>query len=139
VRPRVDDPDLEKILKYKMHQLERNRERLKLSSGLIELKESNFNMIISNNKPVLVDFWAEWCGPCRVMHPIFEKLATEFQDKVVFGRLNVDNNGEIAAKYRVMSIPTFIIFSGGKPVDMVVGAVGEDGLRRLIVKQVGSS
>lgn len=102
------------------------------------LTNSNFNIIISDTKAVLVDFWAEWCGPCKVMHPIFEKLASEYGDKMVFARLNVDDNGELSAKYRVMSIPTFIVFLDGKPIDMVVGAVGEDGLRKLIHKHIRS-
>ncbi|MFC1754513.1 thioredoxin [Thermoproteota archaeon] len=104
----------------------------------IILTNSNFNMIMSDTKAVLVDFWAEWCGPCKVMHPIFEKLASEYGDKMVFTRLNVDDNGELSAKYRVMSIPTFIVFLDGKPIDMVVGAVGEESLRKLIHKHIGS-
>lgn len=102
----------------------------------IVLTESNFNMIMSDNKAVIVDFWAEWCGPCKMMHPIFEKMAAEYGDKIVFARLNVDDNGDLSAKYRVMSIPTFIVFQGGKPIDMIVGAVGEDGLRKLIQKHI---
>lgn len=107
-----------------------------MSTESTVLTGSNFNMIMSNGKAVLVDFWAEWCGPCRVMHPIFEKLAAEYGEKIVFARLNVDDNGDLSAKYRVMSIPTFMVFAGGKPVDMVVGAVGEDGLRHLIQKHI---
>ena len=109
-----------------------------MSTEPIVLTNSNFNMIMSNSKAILVDFWAEWCGPCRMMHPIFEKLAVEYGDKIIFTRLNVDENGDIAAKYRVMSIPTFMVFSGGKPIDVVVGAVGEEGLKRLIQKHINS-
>jgi thioredoxin 1 len=129
----VGDPELEKILNQKTHELQRRAELAKMTS-LVELTGSNFNMIMSDSKPVLVDFWAEWCGPCRMMHPVFEKLASEYGSKMIFARLNVDENGEIAAKYRVMSIPTFMVFKGGQPVDMVVGAVGEDGLRKIIQK-----
>ncbi len=134
----MNDPELDKILEEKMLELKRKAEAMKMSTGSVELNGSNFNIILSDNKPVLIDFWAEWCGPCKVMHPVFEKLASEYGDRMVFARLNVDDNGEIAVKYRVMSIPTFMVFLGGKPVDMLIGAVGAGGLRNLIQKHVNS-
>jgi thioredoxin 1 len=104
------------------------------SSNLVELSERNFDEIVGGSKPVLVDFWATWCGPCQFMLPIFDKLAKKYGDKVAFGRLNVDDNQGIAMRYDVYAIPTFIMFMNGKTVDRAVGAVGEKGLEGLLQK-----
>lgn len=102
--------------------------------NLVELAEGNFDSTVNGNKPVLVDFWATWCGPCQFMLPIFDKLAKKYGDKVTFGRLNVDDNQGVAMRYDVYAIPTFVIFMNGKAVDKVVGAVGEKGLESLLQK-----
>lgn len=104
------------------------------NSNLIELAEKNFDEVINNAKPTLVDFWATWCGPCQFMLPIFDKLAKKYAEKVAFGRLNVDDNQSVAMRYDVYAIPTFIIFMNGKAVDRAVGAVGEKGLEGLLQK-----
>lgn len=101
---------------------------------LIELSEKNFDEVIGSNKPVLVDFWATWCGPCQFMLPIFDKLSKKYGGKVTFGRLNVDDNQGIAMRFDVYAIPTFIVYMNGKVVDKAVGAVGEKGLEGLLNK-----
>jgi thioredoxin 1 len=126
----MSDPELEEIMKKKMQQMN------KPSDGMIELGEKNFDDIVSGGKPVLVDFWASWCGPCQFMLPIFDKLAKKYGDKIVFARLNVDENQSVAARYDVYAIPTFIVFQDGKAIDRAVGAVGEPGLENLIKKQI---
>ena len=104
------------------------------SAQLLELSEKNFDETISGDKPVLVDFWATWCGPCQFMLPIFDKLAKKYSQKVNFGRLNVDDNQGIAMRFDVYAIPTFIVFMNGKAIDRAVGAVGEKGLEGLLQK-----
>ncbi|MCP8303903.1 MAG: thioredoxin [archaeon] len=104
----------------------------------LNLTSENFDRVINSDKPVIVDFWAGWCGPCLYMVPVFEKLAEKYGEKMVFSRLNVDDNRDIAARYHVFSIPTFMVFMNGKPDDTVVGAVGERGLEKLIAKYVES-
>jgi thioredoxin 1 len=104
------------------------------AAQLFELSEKNFDETISGDKPVLVDFWATWCGPCQFMLPIFDKLAKKYAQKVNFGRLNVDDNQGIAMRFDVYAIPTFIVFMNGKAIDRAVGAVGEKGLEGLLQK-----
>src|SRR5262249_49375217 len=95
----------------------------------LHLTEKNFDEEVLKSKiPVMVDFWAEWCGPCRVIAPIVEELSGEYSGKLKIAKLNVDEAQDVAMKYSVMSIPTLIFFKGGKPVDQVVGAMSKDHL-----------
>ena len=99
----------------------------------IRLTDANFDQIIQGDKPVLVDFWAPWCGPCRMIAPTVEALAGEFAGRLVVGKLNVDENQRTASRYGVMSIPTLIVFRKGKVVDQVVGAVPGHILRQRVL------
>lgn len=90
----------------------------------LEFTDSNFtDEVEKSDLPVLIDFWAVWCGPCRMIAPIVEELATEYQGKAKIGKVDVDNNPMIAGKFGIRSIPTLLIFKGGKVVDQIVGAV----------------
>lgn len=95
--------------------------------------DSNFKKeVLESQLPVLVDFWAEWCGPCKTIAPIIEELAKEYNDKLKIGKLDVDSNPGIATQYGVMSIPTLIFFKNGKVTDQVVGVLNKQGLKHKI-------
>ena len=98
----------------------------------VEITDSNFNEIVTKNDVVLVDFWAEWCGPCRMIAPMIEELASEYDGKAVIGKLDVDNNQESSIKFGVRSIPTLLVFKNGEMVDRHVGAVPKETLSSSI-------
>ena len=102
----------------------------------IELTDANFDQIVNADKPVLVDFWAEWCGPCKMIGPVVEELAKDYDGKAVVAKLNVDENPQVTARYGVRSIPTLLVFKGGQIVDKQVGAVPKSVLAQKLAAQV---
>lgn len=97
-----------------------------------ELTHDNFNEIVKSDKPVLVDFWASWCGPCRMVSPIIDRIAEEYAGKINVGKVNVDNEGALAAEFAIVSIPTVILFKNGKEVQKLVGVRSEDDYADMI-------
>ena len=102
----------------------------------IELTDSNFDQIVNSDKPVLVDFWAEWCGPCKMIGPVVEELANEYEGKAVVAKLNVDENPQTTAKFGVRSIPTLLVFKKGQVVDKQIGAVPKSVLASKLQAQL---
>jgi len=137
-----EDIELEKIRYKKMHELLfKNIEKNKKNEGIldfpIEINNENFNEIIKKYNNLIIDFWAEWCGPCMIIAPIIEELAKEYAGKIVFGKINVDENQEIAAKFLIMSIPTLIFFKNGREVNRIIGLIPKENINKEIEKIYG--
>ena len=128
-----DDPEIEKIKQRQLENLLKQQNQPKIEPGITDLNDSNFDQIISAENPTLVDFWAEWCGPCKTMHPVFESLSKTYP-KIKFARVNVDNNQNISTRFAVQSIPTFIMFKSGQIVDKMMGSIGAPGIHMICKK-----
>ncbi len=128
--------EIEKIRQKKLKELMKKMTSKDVISSPINVDSTNFEKILGEYENVVVDFWAEWCMPCKMLSPIIEELAKEFAGKVVFAKLNTDENPLIANKYNITGIPTLIFFRKGKPVDKIVGAVPKGELVRWIKRNL---
>jgi thioredoxin 1 len=131
----MTDEEIEKIKARKLSEMIKKQQEVNelQETGVTELDSSNFEQTITSELPTLVDFWADWCNPCRAMHPVFIRMAKKYK-KIRFARLNIDQNQDIATRLGIQSIPIFIMFKNGKPIDKVVGAVGEPGINLIAQK-----
>ena len=125
------DEEIEKIKEKKLKEFLRGFEK----SNVIHLDSASLKALLKNeSRPILVDFWAEWCGPCRLLAPIFEKLSKKYSDKIVFAKVNVDECPDLAEEYGVMAVPTLILFVNGTEAERIVGLVPEKRIESLIKK-----
>ena len=105
------------------------------SAGILELSDLTFeNEVLKSEEPVLVDFWAPWCGPCRILAPVVEEIATSYLGRLKVGKINVDHNQDTTMAYGIRSIPTLIIFKHGKALDQIIGAVPKSEIERMVKK-----
>ena len=142
VMSRDIDKELDEIMARKKSELLTNAQlsenKPSSVSSPITLSDSNFEQALKENPLLVVDFWAVWCGPCRMVAPVIEQLASELAGKVVFGKLNVDENPAISRTFGIQSIPTIAIFKNGKAIDAIVGAVSKSQMQSTILKYLGN-
>jgi len=123
--------ELEQIREKKMHELKNQMSTPKIEKPIV-VSDRNFDQTVKNYPLIVVDCWAAWCAPCRAIAPIVEELAKEYSGKVVFGKLNVDENPETTQRYGVMAIPTLLVMKEGKEVDRVVGILPKNQLEAKV-------
>jgi thioredoxin 1 len=132
----TEDEELQKIRAKKLKEMLEKTQKQR-TEGVITLTFASFDKFLENtNLPVLIDFWAEWCMPCRIMAPVMKELAFDYEGKALFAKINVDENPEVASRYNIMSIPHFIIFRNGRPAERIVGAVGRGPMEEALKKHL---
>jgi thioredoxin len=136
------DDELEAIKHKKLAELQKEAATKAMMSSITEpivLTDSNFASEVTRYPIMLVDFWAPWCGPCRMVSPIIEQLSREYSGRVAFGKVNVDENQRIAASFGIQSIPTLMIFKGSKAVDVIIGAMPKAQIEMKLKQQLSSN
>ena len=131
------DEELEKIKRAKLEELKHRVFEKQANPALdkpIEVTDATFKEITHDHSVVVIDCWAPWCGPCRMVAPIIEELAQDYAGRITFGKLNVDENPEVATQHGIMSIPTLLVFKNGQLVDRIVGAMPRQTLEPKIVR-----
>ncbi len=130
-----ENKELERIkqakLREKMKMLASEKQGASLNEP-VEMTDATFKEMIQNHSLVVVDCWAPWCGPCQMVAPVIKELARDYAGKILFGKLNVDNNQEVSTQYEIMSIPTLLVFKNGKLVDTIIGATPREMLEPKI-------
>ncbi len=135
------DDELEAIKHKKLAEMQKEAATKAMMSSITEpivLTDSNFASEVTKYPIMLVDFWAPWCGPCRMVSPIIEQLSREYSGRVAFGKVNVDENQRIAASFGIQSIPTLMIFKGSKTVDVIIGAMPKAQIEMKLKQQLSS-
>jgi len=127
----MEDEELERIKAEKMKEMMSQQ-----NPGVVKLNTLSFDSFIKTDLPVVVDFWADWCMPCRIMAPVMKELAKVYAGKALFGKVDVDENSQIASRYGIMSIPHFLIFKNGALIEKIVGAVGREPLENALKKHL---
>ncbi len=122
-----EDEEIERIKRTKLQEMTRSPAE-KGQGKPVTVTDATFKEIVQNRPLVVVDCWAAWCGPCRMVAPIIEELARDYAGRILFGKLNVDENQQVATQYQIMSIPTLLVFKNGKLVDRIVGAMPRQAL-----------
>lgn len=134
-----EDEELERIKAAKLQKMMKSGAPEKRGTAFnkpVEMTDATFKEMIQNHPLVVVDCWAPWCGPCRMVAPIIEELSRDYAGKILFGKLNVDENREVSTQYDIMSIPTLLVFKKGKLVDTIIGAMPRQTLEQKITRHL---
>ena len=134
-----EDEELERIKQAKLQKMMKSAAPEKRGTAFnkpVEMTDATFKEMIQNHPLIVVDCWAPWCGPCRMVAPIIEELSRDYAGKILFGKLNVDKNRKVSAQYDIVSIPTLLVFKNGKLVDTIIGAMPRQTLEQKITRHL---